>query len=650
MGLESEDLFGDFLEESNDIIESVYTTLRGFANLPDRQSGIEAVFRGIHTIKGASSMFSMERLHQVAHLLESKLSNLKNDLSSISEEVITQLLLEVDKIFFLLNNQDQEPPAADTAGKLPILQQSQLGFDTRFFGDFYDQFAQMLEEFFQKSWAQFELVAPAHFSDKILALERVGVKLLKQKKLSEQGTAYLFYVEAGEQWDKSQKKILGPLGAMSSFHWISRPVKVTSDIVLSPTGVADKKELKKSKQQEVIRVPEERINQALDNIWELFLVRNQLSYLMSQHHNWLNERPEFIRSWELLESSLESNITELESKTMRMRMASLKSVFSRLEQIVRNYCAESGKKINFVAIGEETELDKKIIDMLSEPLTHLIRNAMNHGIDAASERAALGKTVAGTITVEAKVVGNEVAIKLTDDGRGIDPKKILASARKKKLDLSQVVTDKDAIDLIFMPGFSTAEKITGVSGRGVGMDAVRTSIQAVGGSVSVHTQVNHGSTFTISLPLSMSVISALVMKVNGQRFACTTSTITETKLVSLNELKENSGELYFLRGDKYVPCVNLKEHIFAEFQNADDFLQTIEGAVCLIETQGSHIALLVDSILDHYSLVIKPVPSNIPAMPFVMGVSILATGDPIFIISLFKLHDYILQQQKMRKT
>ncbi|MBF0364165.1 MAG: Hpt domain-containing protein [Oligoflexia bacterium] len=393
---------------------------------------------------------------------------------------------------------------------------------------------------------------------------------------------------------------------------------------------------------EVIRVPVERVNQALDNIWEIFLIRNQLAYLFGQNSTWLNQHPEFVRSWEFLDSSLETNITELESKTMRMRMASLKSIYQRLSQTLRDYSDRYKKPIKLHLIGEEIELDKKIIDILYEPLIHLLRNACDHGIEEGEERASKNKPLEGNIYLSAKIIGNEVIIEIKDDGQGIDPQKLLKKAKEKGLDVSRIQTEKEAIDIIFLAGFSTATEVSEISGRGVGMDAVRTSIQKMGGTIKVDTNVGSGSVFTLTLPLSMSVVSALVMRVNGQVFASTTNPIIETKIINYSDLNRNGDDLYYMQRNNYIKCIDLKNDIFIQSIDRKSLVKKDDGAICLIEHNGQEIALLVDCIEEYYSLVIKPIPSNAPKIPFVLGVSILATGEPIFIISLTKLCEFVL--------
>ncbi len=213
-------------------------------------------------------------------------------------------------------------------------------------------------------------------------------------------------------------------------------------------------------------MPVSRIADAMSGISEVFMVRNQLVHLMERFRAGELDGTDVLQSWDLLDSALRRGVGDIERATMSMRMTSMHGVFTRMGRVVQSYVAQARKQILFKTRGEETELDKKVLDALSEPLVHLIRNAMDHGIELPDARESVGKPRQGTITLSARMTGSEVLIEIADDGKGIDPKRILKSAQEKGIDTSKVTDDRSAVELIFLPGFSTAEAVSDVSGRG----------------------------------------------------------------------------------------------------------------------------------------------------------------------------------------
>ncbi len=658
---EDQELFGEFLEESSDTITKLYETLDGFSSSDDKEESINKIFRGVHTIKGSCIMFGMIKLHEVAHNLESYITPFRNTPETITTEILDYITSEVDKISTLLQSGDEAAIEIDTPPTSIIEEEKQspsseiqsdsfideLIEKSKFFKDYISMFDDLFLGYKKGDKVLFELEGNEDLSKIVQKVEKFGFDTLNTIRLNESSSAYLMY-NTQSPLPKESMGILNKLSERDILNWILPPTsrqieegeKIPQQELLvidSEESQADRPKVAEQKRQELIRVPEERINQALDNIWELFLIRNQLSYLIDTNYKWLNKRPEFVRSWELLDSTFESNITELESRTMRMRMSSLKNIYSRLGKVVRTYTRETGKKINFKTEGDKTELDKKVIDMLYDPLVHLIRNSMDHGIESPEARKKNDKPDVGTISISSKVVGSEVIITVADDGKGIDHNKIVKHANEKGLDTSWIKTKEEAIKLIFTPGFSTAQEISAVSGRGVGMDAVVSSVQSIGGDLDVETEVGSGTVFKISLPLSMSVVSALVMNVNNCKIACATSSIVETKRLRFTELKRNSGELFYLDHDTHIPCIQLDKHLYLEHSNPNPLVKKSEVHACMVEVGSRKMALLVDSIDDYSNLVIKPMPKKIPFLPFVNGVSILATGDPIFIFSPHKI-------------
>jgi two-component system chemotaxis sensor kinase CheA len=309
----------------------------------------------------------------------------------------------------------------------------------------------------------------------------------------------------------------------------------------------------------------------------------------------------------------------------------------RMEKTVRGYSAETGKAIKVEIEGEDTELDKKILDSLAEPLIHLTRNAMDHGIEPEADRRRSGKPPVATIRFEAALSGNEVLVRVTDDGRGIDETKVLASAQKRGIDVSGVKTKDEAIALIFLPGLSTKEHTSDISGRGVGMDAVKSYVESFGGSISIQTELGKGTTFTLRLPIGMSVIPAVIARANNELFALSTSGLVETRTISSDAIVRNGDELYYERNGQFIPCYDIEDYVFESQRRPR--MPSRQASLCVCETSKGLVAMRVQELISNIEIVVKSPPKPGRQAPYVTGVSILATGRPIFVISLGLLYE-----------
>lgn len=402
--------------------------------------------------------------------------------------------------------------------------------------------------------------------------------------------------------------------------------------------------------EEYVRVPVKRLNETLNAISEIFLVRNQMVYLIEKFKTKQHDPKDFLQNWELLDTALRRGIGDAERSTMSMRMMPVQGLFYKMERVVNDYKSKFNKKIRLQTLGENTELDKKVLDVLGEPLIHLIRNAMDHGIEFPEERMKNEKNEEGVITLSASIAGNEAVIKITDDGRGIDSQKVLASAKKKGLDVSHVTDESSALDLIFMPGFSTAESVSEISGRGIGMDAVRSSVQSLGGRVVTQTKVGQGTTFTIRLPVSMSLIPAVLTEVNGLKYAIANHEILETKRISPQELKYNANEIYVHFRDQFIPCIDLRNylntHASQEDLNPENDDQNC--SIVIFSIHSKFVAARVDYFEKNMEIVVKPVPKFSPRLPYVTGVSVLPTGEPIFVLSVIGFYQNFFELIKER--
>ncbi|RME14849.1 MAG: hypothetical protein D6797_07915 [Bdellovibrio sp.] len=563
---EMDELLPEYIEESKDLLEEVNDILERASETGVTEEDIQVIFRNIHTIKGGASMFGMENTQKTAHELENFLGQCKENKDLFDYDKVRDA---VDTIEALIQNHDQlkMKEEKNESGEKPS-----------------EAEALNQEEAVQKN------DSPAK------TVETVGKDTQKFESQD-------FHKDSQKiNHQKSSKNDQGAAGNRSSSS-------------------------ANEERDEVLRVPLSSINKALNNIWEIFLLRNQLSYLIEKNKDFLKKNPDFIQEWDILDASLRRNISEIESHTMRMRMSPLKNIFVRMEKVVRSYTKETGKKIRVSTQGKNIELDKKVIDMLAEPMVHLIRNAMDHGIETPEERKEKGKEEEGHISIEAQIVSDKVIVKVQDDGRGIDAEKLKQKAIQNGLDISHLQNEEDAVNLIFHPGLSTAEKVSDVSGRGVGMDAVKTSILSLGGEVFVETQLGQGTLFTIELPLSMSVVSSIIYEINGREYASPINDIIEICRDESSKIVSNNDELFFSFRDEFIPCLDLRK-----VYHSDSFKEEDEVTACVLRCGERKVALRVSKVKVHTDLVVKETKDYFQSLPEISGVTILATGKPIFML------------------
>ncbi len=322
--------------------------------------------------------------------------------------------------------------------------------------------------------------------------------------------------------------------------------------------------------------------------------------------------------------------SDLQETVMKIRMVPIAQNFNRFPRLIRDLSRDMGKEVNLEISGEDTELDKSVIEVLVDPMVHLIRNAMDHGLEPIEDRIAAGKPKAGTIKLSASHEGNLIIIRVSDDGKGMIPDKIFESAIKKGIvNPTDVLTDKEKLDLIFSAGFSTAEKITNVSGRGVGMDVVKKSLEKINGSISVDTEFGKGSTFSLRIPLTLAIIEALIVEVEGESYSVPLHSIVETLSIDPSSIYEIEG----------APTINIRNEIIGVVKLKDIFnlpKSTYEepNYAVLISFEDIKIALLVNTLVGEQDIVIKALNDKIAKTEGIVGATILGDGRVSFILDI----------------
>ena len=383
---------------------------------------------------------------------------------------------------------------------------------------------------------------------------------------------------------------------------------------------------KKGTETASIRVDTAKIDKLINLVGELVITQSMLSDLST--------RFEMSQLAVLLErvAQLERNTREIQERIMGIRMLPIGSAFSRFPRLVRDLSGKSGKKIQLVLSGEETELDKTVIESITDPLTHLVRNSADHGLEQPEERLAAGKDEQGTIHLNAFHEGGSICITVEDDGRGLNRDKILAKAIKSGLISEQdKLTDDQIWPLIFKPGFSTAEKVTDVSGRGVGMDVVKRNIEGLGGAVSIKTAIGKGTTFTLKLPLTLAIIEGMTIRVGKETYIVPLLSILESIQPKGDAVKTivGKGEVMNVRGT-YHPMMRLYE----VFDLVPEHKDPTKAILMVLETEGERVAVMVDEILGQQQVVIKSMEQNFRKVEGIAGATILADGTVGFILDV----------------
>jgi two-component system chemotaxis sensor kinase CheA len=314
---------------------------------------------------------------------------------------------------------------------------------------------------------------------------------------------------------------------------------------------------------------------------------------------------------------------------MSIRMIPMSVVFNRFPRMLRDLAGKLGKKVELITHGEATELDKGLIEKITDPLTHLIRNSCDHGIEMPDERLAKGKTEHGTITLSASHQGGSILIEVRDDGKGLSREKLIAKAREKGIDAPDSMSDSDVWALIFAPGFSTAEQVTDVSGRGVGMDVVKKNIASLGGTVEIDSAEGYGMSVKVRLPLTLAIMDGMSVRVSDEVYILPLSSVIESFQIKASDINTvaQGAQLVKVR-DEYMPVIEL-EHVFSvprfEFNGGSPIM-------VVVEADGSRVALMVDELLGQQQVVIKNLESNYRRVPNVSGATILGDGKVALIL------------------
>ncbi len=608
MGME-DDILKDFLAESKENLELLDQQFVELEQEPENEDLIKSIFRTIHTIKGTSGFFGFTTLEGIAHFAEDILSKLRDGLVQVNEEITTVLLQSVDYIKAILAE-------LENTGQEPV--------DTEYLDFIVD-----LRNFSEKITKNVSAVnthekQPETAED----TEEAGSAKSAGEETSEKATAEAQAAQEQEKAEKAQDSKAADKDVKEASGQVSRPEpKAATPRVKKKGAKVHSAHLTETH----VRIDVHLLDQLMTLAGELVLSRNRMTQLASK----LND-PDFATA----NQRMSLVVTELQEQIMKTRMQPIGNVFNKFPRIVRDLAKTASKKVQLKIVGAETELDRSIIESIKDPLTHMVRNSIDHGIEAPDIRLQSEKPPVGNLTMKAYHEGGQVIIEITDDGAGIDPDKLRAKAVEKGIiyeEQARALSNREALMLIFQPGFSTAEKVTNISGRGVGMDVVKTNIEKLGGTVELESSIGVGTTVKIKIPLTLAIIPALIVNSAGQRYA-----IPQVNLVELVHLNPKSAkkdvqiignsEFYRLRGE-ILPLIRLRKALAIE--EAEEEPQGSEGMnIVVLNAGGRLFGLVVDSISDSEEIVVKPLGSHLKNIPIFAGTTLMGDGRVALILDI----------------
>src|SRR5579884_1823028 len=583
-----------FFEEAGEHLDKAERILLNLSVEEFDQEQINSIFRYVHSIKGGSNVFGFNNLTEVSHSMESVLDKVREGTLPLQNEMINLFLQALDLLKTLLDGYKKgvegDPEAiSDMSNRLKALASEEPS-------------KEMLKE-------GGSIEAP----NEILTTSDDLSSFMAQNGPTEKSDPKLGSLDE-ERTPSSPlpktKAAQPPEPTMTSERYTSQPAVKTSR--LNGEGAS-------------IRVGVEKVDQLINQVGELVITQAMLAQTAARVDS---------ASYEQMRNGLaqlERNTRALQESVMGIRMVPIDTVFSRLHRLIHDTARRLNKQVEVKSFGEETEMDKGLIEKLVDPLTHLIRNALDHGLETPEQRMAKGKDRKGTVTLRASHKGGSVVIEVSDDGAGLNRAKILKKAQERGLPMNEGMSDQEVWQLIFAPGFSTAEVVTDISGRGVGMDVVKKNVESMGGRIEISSTEGRGSKFTIRLPLTLAIIEGMTVRVGPEVYVVPLISIVESVRPKQAEVKMivGKGEVVEVRG-VYVPIVRLHRL----FGVTGDLTDPTQAVLVITEAEGERIAIMVDELLGQQQVVIKSVEQNFRKVDGIAGGTILGDGQVAFILDI----------------
>jgi two-component system chemotaxis sensor kinase CheA len=606
----------DFLAETQEMLELLDQRFITLETDPGNKELLNEIFRAMHSMKGSAGFLGFTRLVDVTHRAESILNKLRQGDMTVTPGVINVILETIDIVKLLMadireSGTDQHVETDAMSNKLDLV----LSLDA--------------DPVLNASPAKAEAKPDAHSApppdpgdlSKPSTPSRLGEILIEQGSVSKE--------QVIEALDKQETKV--PLGEI--LVKMEAVNEQTLDAALQKQQ-QEKPAVKRSEEDQTIRVETKRLDHVMNLVGELVLGRNRMIKIGGELEE-IHENDTKVR--ELSETLAQLNLvtTDLQLAVMKTRMLPIRKALAKFPRMVRDLSQKIGKQVRLELHGEETELDKSVADEIGDPLVHLVRNAIDHGIEPPADRIAAGKSAEGVVRIAASQEGNSIVIRIEDDGRGMQVEKIKAKALAKGLigeaELASMET-REVLSLIFLPGFSTADQVSDISGRGVGMDVVRTNIRKINGTVELASEPGKGSLVTIKLPLTIAIIQALLVEVERAIFAIPLGSVLEAVKITKADVKTINGR----------EVLNLRERVLPLFRMAEEFQMPVDPNldkfyVVVVGVGDRQIGVVVDRLRSQEEVVIKSMWDYLAAIKGIAGATITGEGKVVLILDIGEL-------------
>lgn len=663
MSMDISDFYQTFFDEADELLADMEQHLLDL--VPESPDGeqLNAIFRAAHSIKGGAGTFGFSVLQETTHLMENLLDEARRGEMQLNTDIINLFLETKDIMQEQLDayKRSQEPDAASfeyicaalrqlaleakgevvppPAAKLTVVEkeepQASAGGQTRIIlsrlkagepdlleeelGNLatltgVEKTADSLSAILDGSVEQDDIVAVLCF---VIEADQIAFEV----------------VEADEPETEEEEDPVADAPAPVAPVLVAVPKE-------APAGRNNAEKPARVSESSSIRVAVEKVDQLINLVGELVITQSMLA----QRSNELDP----VTHGDLITSmgQLQRNARDLQESVMSIRMMPMEYVFSRFPRLVRDLASKLNKQVELTLMGSSTELDKSLIERIIDPLTHLVRNSLDHGIESPETRLAAGKSAVGNLVLSAEHQGGNICIEVTDDGAGLNRERILAKAVSQGMPVHDNMSDEEVGMLIFAPGFSTAEQVTDVSGRGVGMDVVKRNIQEMGGHVEIQSKQGTGTTIRILLPLTLAILDGMSVKVSGEVFILPLNAVMESLQPREEDLHPLAGgeRVLEVRGE-YLPLVEL----WKVFDVQGARTEATQGIVVILQTAGRRYALLVDQLIGQHQVVVKNLESNYRKVPGISAATILGDGSVALIVDVSALQG-LNREQRMAHT
>jgi len=675
VSMDISDFYQTFFDEADELLADMEQHLLDLVpEAPDSEQ-LNAIFRAAHSIKGGAGTFGFTILQETTHLMENLLDEARRGEMQLNTDIINLFLETKDIMQEQLDayKSSQEPDAASFEYICNALRQ--LALEAK--GEVVPAANDAKLTVVDAQNDQADASAPAANSDKL----RIVISRLKENEVSLledelKNLATLSDVVKGSDslsatldGGVSQDDLIAVLCFVVEQDQIAfetapaaAPAEPATTVVAeaapqvpavaaapvlkavpkepAAAGRQEREKPARASESTSIRVAVEKVDQIINLVGELVITQSMLA----QRSNELDP----VTHGDLITSmgQLQRNARDLQESVMSIRMMPMEYVFSRFPRLVRDLATKLNKQIELTLIGSSTELDKSLIERIIDPLTHLVRNSLDHGIELPEVRVAAGKSAVGNLVLSAEHQGGNICIEVTDDGAGLNRERILAKAMSQGMAVSESMSDEEVGMLIFAPGFSTAEQVTDVSGRGVGMDVVKRNIQEMGGHVEIKSKQGAGTTIRILLPLTLAILDGMSVKVSEEVFILPLNAVMESLQPREEDLHPLAGgeRVLEVRGE-YLPLVEL----WKVFDVKGAKTEATAGIVVIVQSAGRRYALLVDQLIGQHQVVVKNLESNYRKVPGISAATILGDGSVALIVDVSALQG-LNREQRMAHT